>query len=80
VALGKYYFVGVLEYFQESIDYLAGLLGKPASTALHRNKSGRRKNERDFLSKELIDKFRQENELDYLIYEYCLARLPFTQK
>jgi len=78
--LDKYYFIGILEYFQESINHLAELLGKPESTALHRNKSRQRRNERDLLSKELVDKFRQENELDYLIYEYCLSKFPFAHK
>jgi len=68
--LDRYFFIGVVEFAQESMDKLANLLGKPRLQLSYENKS-QRDVQCDNLSAEIIDKFKKENKLDYLIYHYC---------
>jgi hypothetical protein len=71
--LDKYFFIGIIDYGQESIDKLAGILGKKTMILPHINRTSRNK---DFhnLSEEVVECFKNRNELDYLIYSYCLEK------
>lgn len=75
--LSRYFFIGILEYPQESIDRLAQLMGKKRINMPFENDS-----KRDYqalnISPELIQQFKQLNDLDYLIYEYCYLNFVKT--
>ncbi len=69
--LSKYFFIGVLEQMQKSIDVLADKLGK-------KNRGIQRLNEtckgKVAVSDDILQEFMKNNELDYKIYDYCLKR------
>jgi hypothetical protein len=76
--IDQYFFVGVLEKSQESLDLLATLIGKRQVQLPWVNRS--RAAEKNFaqsavLSADRIARFREENELDYLVYDYCQEKL-----
>lgn len=70
--LDRYYFIGVTEYLQESLDKLACKLGKPKTKVPLLNKTER---DDQLLSEDVIQRFKEKNRLDYLIYEHCKSRL-----
>ncbi len=72
--LGRYCFLGVLEYGQESLDLLARIAGKP-SMALPKLNTTASGSDADSLSGEDAARFREENALDYAVYGYCVERL-----
>jgi hypothetical protein len=69
--LGRYFFIGIVEDMQESFDKLANILDRKKLKLPYANRS-----EKDSQIKELpndfISVFKENNRLDYLIYEYCL--------
>ena len=73
--IDRYFFVGILEQAQASLDILAQLLGKPSQKFpwenATRNNTGPASDE---LSDELVAKFRAQNSLDYLVYDYCVQK------
>lgn len=71
--LDRYFFIGIVEYMQESMDKLASLTGKKKIEVISENKSIRDSQVSE-LSPNLINQFKENNKLDYLIYEYCLER------
>jgi len=73
--LDRYFFIGILEQGQESLDVLAQALGKPAKQLPWSNQTRSPKARKKLpLTRRKITKFREENALDYLIYDYCLER------
>lgn len=72
--IDQYFFIGILEKAQESLDILADLINRPKIKYPHINLS-KRNSEFENLSKELIEAFKVENHLDFLIYEYCVQKL-----
>lgn len=71
--LDKYFFIGIVEHMQESMDKFALLTGKKKIEVKAENKS-QRDSQVSELSSSVINKFKENNKLDYLIYEYCLER------
>lgn len=71
--LDRYFFIGIVENFQGSFDKFADLIGKRRIKLPVLNISNK-----DFQIKEIdpdfIEKFRELNELDYRIYEYCVTK------
>ena len=73
--IDSYFFVGILEHGQPSLDLLAKLLNKEAITMPWINSTKTIKNaDVKSLSGEFIERFKENNELDYLIYEYCIEK------
>jgi hypothetical protein len=71
--LDRYFFVGITESLQESMDRLALLLHKkpvdvPKSNVMQRDE------EQEAITPLMHRRFRADNELDYRIYEYVLER------
>jgi len=71
--LSRYNFIGIIEQYEESIRRLAELLGKKEVSLPHINRSDRNE-EINNLSPDIIEKFKQQNQLDYKIYEFCRKR------
>ncbi|MEO1145866.1 MAG: hypothetical protein AAFY26_09735 [Cyanobacteria bacterium J06638_22] len=73
--LDRYFFIGVLEHGQESVDRLAQMLGKPTQTLPWSNQTRSPDTpKKRGLTREQIVQFRQANALDYRIYRYCLNK------
>jgi hypothetical protein len=75
--LDKYFFIGVIEYGQINIDLLAAKLGKPTIPLPWTNKTRQNAEngaENEKIPQELVEQFKRDNALDYLIYDYCIAR------
>ena len=73
--IDRYFFVGILEQAQASLDILAHMIGKPPRKFPWENAT-RQSNgpASDELSDELVAKFREQNSLDYLVYDYCVQK------
>jgi len=71
--IGRYFFVGILEHAQESLNILADLIDKPRITLCHDNTSPRDMQYAE-LSTDVINKFKASSMLDYMIYEYCCEK------
>jgi hypothetical protein len=71
--LDRYFFIGITEHLQDSLDQLADMLGK-RRLKVPRLNAAERDNEYYDLSPEVISAFRAANPLDYRIYDYCLQR------
>jgi hypothetical protein len=75
--LDRYFFIGITERMQESFDKLANILNKRKIRIPHLNKSD--KDEQiSILTKDFIEKFKEKNKLDYMIYDYCIERFNKT--
>lgn len=73
--IDKYDFIGILEEGQASLDLLARITGKTRLELPWENRTAENaKSATAELSDDCINRFRQENELDYLIYEYCTEK------
>ena len=74
--MDKYFFVGILEDTAKSIKILTDLMGKKRYKIPWINTTNtNRETEFNNLSKSLIENFKKDNELDYLIYNYAKKRL-----
>ena len=71
--LDRYFFIGIVEQMQESIDKLADLSGKTKIELPTLNIS-KKDDQAINLSPEFIKSFKEYNSLDYKIYEYCLEK------
>jgi hypothetical protein len=65
--LQRYFFIGIVEKYQESFDWLSKLIGKPPIKLKTYNESTRKSLN---LSDDLIAEFKEINQLDYKIYNY----------
>lgn len=69
--LDRYFFIGLQEEMQASVDLLASIIGKPKVNIPVSNVTVRSsENRADALSSKEISEFKKENQLDYLIYDY----------
>lgn len=74
--IDRYFFVGILEDYQSGIDLLAHLLGKKVQKVPWVNQT--KNTEVVELPKSVVARFKQENALDYLIYNYCFDAFKRT--
>jgi len=73
VVLSKYYFIGIVEDFDLSIQLLSRKIGRPNPEMIpHLNKTERKQNE---LTEDEHVNFRSLNELDYKMYEFAKKML-----
>ena len=76
--IDRYFFVGILENGQASLDLLADIIGKPRKSLPWKNRTQNTLESRSStnnLSEELVERFRSDSALDYLIYNYCVEKL-----
>lgn len=80
MVIDRYFFIGLLEEFQLSIDILAYKLNRPKKIAKIVNATAK-KDSISFsdLSSDIIDKFKHENALDCQIYTYCKQKYKETE-
>ena len=71
--IDRYFFIGINEHLQESIDKLAEILKKP-KIRLNKINTSPRDDQYKKLSEKTISIFKNNNELDYLIYNYALKK------
>lgn len=72
--IDRYFFVGILEEKQLSLDILASLLGKRRKQYPWVNRTSKKNGGIEEVSSEILARFKRENELDYKIYNYCFER------
>lgn len=75
--IDRYFFVGILEESQTSMNILASLMGKTVYPLPWINKSVEDPsgdNEAVDISQDLVAQFRKDSALDYLIYDYCVEK------
>jgi hypothetical protein len=73
--IDRYFFVGILEQAQASLDLLAHMIRKPTQKFPWENATrGGLGTASDELSDELVARFRAQNSLDYLIYDYSVQK------
>lgn len=70
--LSKYFFIGITELFQESFDKLSYIINKPIIKLSVLNKSDRF--EIKDIDPSVISLLRNQLQLDYKIYSYCLEK------
>lgn len=74
--LDKYAFIGVLEESALSVELLAWLLKKNKAGLPWENKTSiDEKRSQDTLPDQMVQQFKEENDLDYAIYNYAVERL-----
>jgi len=71
--LDRYFFIGIVERMQESFDKLAEMTGKKKIELPFTNTT-EKDSQMDQLTPEFREKFKQDNSLDYLIYDYCIKK------
>lgn len=71
--LDRYFFIGIVEELQESMDILADLINKKKISVPFENVSVKDEQMSE-LNEEVVNKFRISNGLDYCIYNYCLEK------
>ncbi|EAZ82440.1 sulfotransferase family 2 domain-containing protein [Algoriphagus machipongonensis] len=69
--IDSYFFVGIVERYDDSIKVLSKLLGKDQRIDIPNKNTTNSKSLYQNLSKEDIDLFKINNSLDYNIYNYC---------
>ena len=75
--LERYFFIGIVEKYQESFDLLSKLVDKPPIELKTYNISPRKNLK---LSDETISEFKEINQLDYKIYDYGKSFYEKKQK
>ncbi|HED13618.1 MAG TPA: hypothetical protein ENI62_08195 [Gammaproteobacteria bacterium] len=73
--IDRYFFVGILEKGQACLDNLARVLDKPEVVMPWKNDT-RKDNSTNMgnISSAFLERFREDNALDYLIYDYCTEK------
>lgn len=71
--LDRYFFIGIVEHMQESFNKLAKLLNKKKLVIPVMNQSIKDE-QTSQITPELIEKFKENNKLDYKVYNYCLEK------
>ncbi len=71
--LDRYFFIGIVEKMQESMDKLSVLVNKrkiqiPLSNTTDKD------SQVSELTPDFLNKFRERNKLDYMIYDYCVEK------
>jgi len=75
--IDRYFFVGILEKSQESMDILASMISKSPKPLQWKNRSNNgAKNSvsTENIPQDVLTQFRKDNALDYLIYDYCVEK------
>ena len=72
--INKYFFIGILEDAQNSLDIFSKLINEQRVILPHINKTERTEAEIK-LTKADIKEFKERNKLDYKIYNYCKNKL-----
>lgn len=75
--IDRYFFVGILEHGQASVDTLARMINKHSRPLPWKNKTQKDagiRHGREELPRESVARFRSDNALDYLIYDYCVSK------
>jgi hypothetical protein len=75
--LDSYFFIGITEHLQLSMDKLAVLLNK-RKVKPPVLKQAKRDSQASRLPPGTINRFKARNELDYRVYDYCLSRFQQT--
>ncbi|MEM7102358.1 MAG: sulfotransferase family 2 domain-containing protein [Bacteroidota bacterium] len=75
--LGRYFFVGILEELQASLNILAHFMDRKPMQIPHVNKT-KRDDKLSTISKATLDDFKQRNQLDYKIYEWAKEKFYST--
>lgn len=73
--LDSYFFIGVLENFEDSINTLARLLGKTLPINTPHSNSSNKELVSGQLEDSVLKKFKARNKLDYLVYEYVKTKI-----
>lgn len=79
--INRYFFIGIIDYPQKSIDMLSAMIGKKSREIPWMNRTIQVTGEAfggNSLSQDVIDEFKSDNALDYLIYEYCIEKFNNT--
>jgi len=71
--LDRYFFIGITERMQDSMDKLAEILNK-RKIQMHIANKTERDSQMSILTDDFIEKFKKKNELDYMIYDYCVEK------
>lgn len=71
--LNRYFFIGIVEHMQDSFNKLAKLLNKKKLIIPVMNQSIKDEQVSQ-ITPELIEKFKEDNKLDYMVYNYCLEK------
>ncbi len=71
--LNRYFFIGIVEKMQESMDKLAKLLNKKRIIVPLSNTTEKDSQMKE-ITPEFIAEFKEKNKLDYLIYNYCIEK------
>ncbi len=74
--LDRYFFIGIADKLQESLDIFSQVLNKPKLKLPVLNKS-EKDLQMSMITDEYKNKFRKDNELDYKIYNYVRSKLKF---
>lgn len=77
--IDRYYFVGIVEKFQESFDIFADLIGKKKVVIPYLNTT-KKDSQLDNLTPDFMKEFKLKNKLDYDIYDYCLEKFSKFSK
>lgn len=78
--MDRYFFIGILEEAQASLNLLAKKFGKPPVEMAWKNKTREdRETVIEQISEDCLRQFREESALDYLIYDYCVEKFRKMQ-
>lgn len=79
--LDKYFFIGLVEDLQESLDKLGNLIGKKSVNVPVINKSVKDSQIEEILKdSNFIVEYKKRNKIDYLVYEYCKEKYYQTNR
>lgn len=70
--IDSYFFVGIVEEYNKSMQLLSKKISKPDIKKIPFENRSYSNSLLESLSKEEINSFKENNKLDYLIYDYCL--------
>jgi len=71
--IDRYFYIGIVERMQESFDKLAELTNKKKIELPYTNIT-EKDSQMEQLTPEFIESFKENNKLDYLIYDYCVKK------
>ncbi len=73
--IDRYFFLGILEEGQCCVDTLAEMIGKKKIIlSRHNETDANLLTDRKSLPQDMVAKFKEENSLDYLIYNYAYSK------
>jgi hypothetical protein len=77
--IDRYFFVGITEHLQDSIDVLTKKIGRKPLEMEQLNRT-KKDSQVDQLDADVLEQFKQKNKLDYLLYNYALERFLKEKK